>query len=149
MINEEDMTHALTRRAALAVAVSSALSAATIPTAIAAPDADADVLALAAAIMEIRKAWDARAEDHYAVYPDDMAYDICEQPEADTESVLVRQLAATPATTLHGLCIKVLIGTGFGDFAMESDLVAEVIALTGFEPEPSHPTHPGYRRATV
>lgn len=137
----------LTRRAAIvAAAVSSAAVAVAAVPAVAEPDADAGLLALGAELFAIRQIWDARAEAHYSVYPNDIAYDVCNQPEADLEAALEAQIMATPAHTPRGLLFKVLLNSGFGDFPLDDELVAEIIAMTGFLPEPSHPRHPDYRK---
>jgi hypothetical protein len=138
----------VTRRAAIvAAAVSSAAVAVAAVPAIAEPDPDAALLALGAELLAIRQTWDARAEAHYAVYPDDIAYDVCEQPEADLEAAIEAQIMATPARSPRGLLFKVLINSGFGDFPLDDLLVAEIIGMTGFRPEPSHPRHPDFKRA--
>lgn len=108
---------------------------------------DASLIRLALEIMAIRTTWDERAAAHYAQHPGDINYDVCDQPEADLETAMCEQLKAIPARTLRGVCIKMLMDTGFGDFPLSSEIAEEAIQLAGFAPEPSHPRHPDYQRA--
>lgn len=134
---------AMSRRTAIGAV---AAMAAAIPSTLAAGEPDAALLSLAAQIVAIRTAWDERAAAHYALHPNDLHYDICDQPEADLVSALEDQITAIRPTTLKGFCVRFLIESSFGDFNTSDELADAAIALSGFLPEPSHPRHPDYRR---
>lgn len=137
------MTNITRRTAIVGAAVSAAaVGVAALPAIIPTQGADAALLALAAELIAIRQTWDERAKGH----EDDVAYDICNQPEEPLAHAIESQIAAMVPTTLKGFCVKLLIVTGFGDYHATDELVREAMDISGFLPEPSHPMHPDYVR---
>ncbi|MEO6013511.1 MAG: hypothetical protein ABIQ30_08015 [Devosia sp.] len=132
----------LNRRAALigAALSSIAVAVAAVP-AIANPDAK--LLALAADWVAANENWNAAAAPH----ADEVAYDMCDEPQEAIVSALEHQINATKPATSMGLVVKMLIVTGFGDFFPSDDLVTEAMELTGFLPHTMHPRHPSYVRS--
>lgn len=140
------MTNVTRRTAIMGAAVSAAaVGVAALPAVTAAHGADAPLLALAAELIAIRRTWDQRAKGH----EDDVAYDICNQPEEPLAHAIESQIAAMVPSTLKGFCVKLLIVTGFGDFCATDELVRDAMDISGFLPEPSHPKHPDYERHTT